>query len=158
MRRFTLLFLASFGVAAAAAATPTTDFLSEAIKGDNSEIKLGALAVNKGSSPALRAYGKMLNTDHSAHKAKLAAIAKPLGMTVSDAMPAGSDVEYLKLKVLSGASFDKEFARHMVKDHQDDIASYDKEVARNDPRTVKLAKATLPTLHKHLVTAQKLAG
>ncbi len=73
-------------------------------------------------------------------------------------MTAGADVEYLKLKLLSGASFDKEFARHMVKDHEDDIASYEKEVARNDATTVKLAKATLPTLRKHLKAAQALTN
>ena len=154
----TFVGVVALAVATAAAASPTTDFLSDAIKGDNSEIKLGAMAMEKGGSAGIRAYGKMLNADHTAHKAKLAAIAKPLGMTIPDGMPAGSDVEYLKLKVLSGASFDKEFARHMVKDHQDDIADYQKEIARNDPATVKVATATLPTLRKHLKTAQQLAS
>ncbi len=153
-----LALIAALGVATAAAASPTTDFLSDAIKGDNSEIKLGAMAMDKGSSAGIKAYGKMLNTDHSAHKAKLVAVARPLGMSIPDGMTAGSDVEYLKLKALSGASFDHEFARHMVKDHQDDIATYEKEAARGDPATAKLAKATLPTLRKHLATAQKLAS
>lgn len=154
----TIMMIAAFGIGTAAAATPTTDFLGDAIKGDNSEIKLGALAMEKGGSAGIKAYGKMLNADHSAHKAKLVAIAQPLKMSVPDGMTAGADVEYLKLKVLSGASFDKEFANHMVKDHEDDIASYEKEVARNDPATVKLAKATLPTLRKHLKTAQALTS
>lgn len=154
----TLVMIAAIGVATAVAATPATDFLGDAIKGDNSEIKLGAMAADKGSSAAIKAYGKMLNEDHTAHKAKLVAIAQPLNYSIPDGMTAGSDVEYLKLKVLSGASFDKEFARHMVKDHQEDIATYEKEVARNDPATVKLAKATLPTLHKHLKTAQSLSS
>ncbi|QXQ07846.1 DUF4142 domain-containing protein [Sphingosinicellaceae bacterium] len=153
-----ILILATFGAATAAAASPTSDFLSDAIKGDNSEIKLGALAMEKGGSAAIKAYGKMLNTDHTAHKAKLTAIARPLNVTIPDGMTAGADVEYIKLKVLSGASFDKEFARHMVKDHEDDIATYEKEVARDDRATVKLAKATLPTLRKHLKTAQQLSG
>ncbi len=153
-----LLLIAALGIATAAAASPTTDFLGDAIKGDNSEIKLGAMAMDKGGTPAIKAYGKMLNADHSAHRAKLVAIAGPLGMKAPDGMTAGSDVEYAKLKVLSGASFDKEFAHHMVADHKDDIASYEKEVARNDPATVKLAKATLPTLRKHLAVAEKLAS
>ncbi|MGI4878083.1 MAG: DUF4142 domain-containing protein [Janthinobacterium lividum] len=159
MRRLnTFLMFAAIGVATAATATPTTDFLNDAIKGDNSEIKLGAMAADKGGSAGIKAYGKMLNEDHSAHKAKLVAIAQPLNVKIPDGMPAGSDLEYLKLKVLSGASFDKEFARHMVKDHQEDITKYEKEVARNDPATVKLAKATLPTLRKHLKTAQSLSS
>lgn len=154
----TFLFAAAFGFATAAMATPTTDFLSDAIKGDNSEIKLGTLAAEKGGSAAIKAYGKMLADDHGAHKTKLVAIAQPLKMSVPDGMTASADVEYLKLKVLSGSSFDKEFASHMVADHKDDIAKYEKEVARNDPATVKLAKATLPTLRKHLKTAQSLSS
>jgi putative membrane protein len=154
----TMVMLAALGVATAAAASPTTDFLDDAIKGDNSEIKLGALAMEKGGTPAVRAYGKMLNADHSAHKAKLVAIARPLGMTIPDGMTAGADVEYLKLKVLSGAAFDKEFAHHMVADHKDDIASYEKEIGRDDPATVKLATATLPTLRKHLKVAEQLSS
>ncbi|QYE34518.1 DUF4142 domain-containing protein [Polymorphobacter sp. PAMC 29334] len=159
MRRLnTVLTIAALGLATAAVATPTTDFLNDAIKGDNSEIKLGAMAEEKGGTAAIKAYGKMLNADHTAHKAKLVAIAQPLKMSIPDGMTAGADVEYLKLKVLSGNSFDKEFASHMVKDHNDDITSYEKEIARNDPATVKLAKATLPTLRKHLQTAQKLSS
>ena len=156
-RMNTILIMAAVGIGTAAAATPTTDFLVDAIKGDNSEIKLGALAIEKGGSAGIKAYGKMLNADHSAHKAKLIAIAQPLKVSAPDGMTAGADVEYLKLKVLSGASFDKEFAHHMVKDHEDDIATYEKEVTRNDPATVKLATATLPTLRKHLKVAQTLA-
>jgi len=159
MRRLnSFLLIAALGVATAAAATPTTDFLDDAIKGENSEIELGAMAMDKGGTAAIKAYGKMLNSDHTAHKAKLVAIAQPLNMSMPDSMTAGSDVEYLKLKVLSGASFDQEFASHMVKDHKDDIASYEKEIARNDPATVKLAKATLPTLRKHLSVAEKFPG
>jgi putative membrane protein len=154
----TVLILATLGFATAAAASPTTDFLEDAIKGDNSEIKFGALAMDKGRSADIKAYGKMLQTDHSAHKAKLVAAARPLNMSIPDGMTVAADAEYLKLKVLSGDAFDKEFARHMVSDHREDIAKYEKEAARNDPATAKLAKATVPTLKKHLATAEKLAG
>ena len=158
MRQLPLLMIAALGIATAAAASPRSDFLDDAIKGDNSEIKLGALAMDKGGSAGIKAYGKMLNGDHTAHKAKLAAIARPLNVSVPDGMTAAADAEYLKLKILSGASFDKEFARYMAKDHQDDIDAYRKEVARNDTATVKLAKATLPTLQKHLAEAQRLSS
>ncbi len=153
----TLLVLAALGGSASvAAASPTTDFLEDAIKGDNSEIKLGAMAAKEGASPALRAYGAMLNSDHSKHKAKAVALAKPLGMSIPDGMTAEADVEYAKLKLLSGASFDKEFARYMVQDHKSDIADYQKQVASGDKATLKFAEATLPTLRHHLQVAEKL--
>ena len=157
MRPLSIIVVAA-ALGSAAAASPTTDFFGDAIKGDNSEIKLGALAADKGGSPGIKAYGKMLNADHAAHKAKLAAIAQPLGVNIPDGMTAAADVEYVKLKVLSGASFDREFARYMVKDHSDDIAEYEKEAARHDPATAKIVTATLPTLRKHLKTARQLSS
>ena len=158
LRLQTLFVLAALGSGTAASASPTTDFLDDAIKGDNSEVKLGRLAVEKGVSEKVRAYGKMLEADHGAHREKLVAIARPLKLNIPDGMTAGADVEYVKLKLLTGASFDKEFASHMVKDHQEDIAKYEKEAARGDSATAGLAKATIPTLRKHLEMAQKLTG
>jgi putative membrane protein len=57
---------------------------------------------------------------------------------------------------LSGAKFDIEFARHMVGDHKKDISEYDKEAKKSDAAGA-YAKETLPTLRKHLETAQSLA-
>ena len=36
--------------------------------------------MEKGGLAGVKAYGKMLNVDHSAHKAKLVAMAQPLKM------------------------------------------------------------------------------
>jgi putative membrane protein len=56
---------------------------------------------------------------------------------------------------LNGAAFDKAFAQHMVMDHKKDIAAYQKEAKKQDA-TGQYAKATLPTLQKHLQSAQSL--
>jgi len=52
------------GVAAASAAPQSRqDFLKDAIKGDNSEIKLGGLAARKGGTAAVRDFGRTLVAD-----------------------------------------------------------------------------------------------
>jgi putative membrane protein len=58
---------------------------------------------------------------------------------------------------LSGANFDREFAKHMVDDHKKDIKAYEKEAKKNDAAGA-YAKEALPTLQKHLETAQSLTG
>jgi putative membrane protein len=82
-------------------------------------------------------------------------VASELGMNP----PSGSSVmekaTYLKLKILSGKSFDRAFANAMVKDHQGDIKDFQKEAAKTDAAG-DFAKQTLPTLHKHLQMAQSL--
>jgi predicted outer membrane protein len=55
----------------------------------------------------------------------------------------------------TGASFDKSFAKSMVRDHQEDIKEYQKESSKTDSAG-KLAKKTLPVLQKHLQTARSL--
>ena len=56
-----------------------------------------------------------------------------------------------------GAKFDKEFAAHMVADHKKDIKEYEKAAKKQDA-VGNYAKETLPTLRKHLETAQSLNG
>jgi putative membrane protein len=65
---------------------------------------------------------------------------------------------YDRLSQLSGAQFDRAFARAMVEDHQNDIREFEKEAKKMNDPAADFAKATLPTLHKHLEQAQALAS
>jgi len=56
---------------------------------------------------------------------------------------------------MNGAAFDRMFAEHMTKDHKKDIAEYQKEAKAKDAAG-EYAGNTLPTLKKHLDTAQSL--
>jgi len=159
MPRLASLFLAAVCVSAlATSAYAASDkaFLKKALEGDNAEVTLGQMAEQKGSSQATKDFGHMLATDHADHKAKVLPIAQAHGLSDTQALGAGGRTEEIKLKLLQGAAFDREFARYMVHDHQNDIAAFRKEAQTGDPATAALAKRTLPTLHKHLDTAQKL--
>ncbi|HXZ47082.1 MAG TPA: DUF4142 domain-containing protein, partial [Pseudolabrys sp.] len=78
-----------------------------------------------------------------------------LGVKPPTGSSVGSKATYAKLKILSGSTFDRSFAKAMVKDHQEDIKEFQKESSQNDAAG-KLAKETLPTLQKHLEAAQSL--
>ena len=56
------------------------DFLKDAIKGDNSEIKLGQLAARSGGTPAVRDFGRTLVADHRKAKAQASRVADKLGI------------------------------------------------------------------------------
>lgn len=132
-------------------------FIKKAIEGDIAEVSVGKLAQEKGQSQAAKDFGAMLVKDHGEHKAKAEEVASEIGVKPPTAASIGEKATYAKLKALSGASFDKAFAKAMVKDHEGDIKEFKKESSRNDPAG-KLAQETLPTLQKHLQTAQQLAG
>jgi putative membrane protein len=56
---------------------------------------------------------------------------------------------------LFGDAFDKQFASHMVMDHKKDIKEYQADT-KNKDATADYASQTLPTLQKHLETAESL--
>jgi putative membrane protein len=131
-------------------------FLTEAMKGDNSEVALGKIAQSKGSSQGVKDLGTMLVTDHGAHKTQVAALAQQAGVPVTDEISDEAKTLETKLNGLSGAAFDKAFVDAAVEDHQKDIAKYEQQAKSSDAQTAQLAQQTLPTLRKHLDTAKSL--
>jgi len=132
-------------------------FIKAAIEGDIAEIDVGKLAQEKGQSEAVKQYGAMLVKDHGEHKAKAEEVASQLGVTPPTGSSFGEKATYAKLKLLSGETFDRSFAKSMVTDHRDDIRDYQKEASKSDAAG-RLARETLPTLHKHLEAAQRLTA
>jgi putative membrane protein len=144
-------------IAIAAAAGPN-DFLDTAIKGDNSEIKLGQLAEKQGGTAQVRNFGKRLVTDHTKAKAEVAKTAKAMGVNVTEDVMPEAQQEYDKLAGLNGSAFDTEFTRYMKEDHQKDIKEFEEQAKAGDTKVGPLAKQQLPTLREHLKMAEKLEG
>ncbi len=133
-----------------------TAFLTDAIKGDNSEIQLGQLAQNTASaSKGVKEFGQTLVTDHSNAKQQAAQLAQQAGMQVPDEIKDAAKQEMTKLKGMSVKAFDQEFASYMVQDHKKDIAKFEQQANGTGP-TAQLAQQTLPTLKKHLQIAESL--
>ncbi|MBV8752258.1 MAG: DUF4142 domain-containing protein [Hyphomicrobiales bacterium] len=130
-------------------------FLTEAIQGNYAEVEMGKLAQQKGQSDAVKSFGQMLVTDHSAANEKAIAAAKQMGMTPPTGPSDKQKADHDKMAKMSGADFDRSFARDMVADHKKDIQAYEK-AAKNKDAAGEYASASLPTLHKHLDAAEKI--
>jgi len=130
-------------------------FITEAIQGNLAEVDMGKLAQQNGASDGVKSFGQMLQKDHADANEKAKAAAKTAGVAAPTAPSAKQKADYDRMSKLKGAQFDTEFATHMVADHKKDIAEYEKASQEND--TIgKYAKEALPTLNKHLETAQPL--
>jgi putative membrane protein len=140
----------------AAFAKSDQDFLKDAIQGNLAEIAMGQLAQQKGNSEGVKSFGQMLSQDHSAANDKAMSLAKSLGVTSPTEPKPDAKAEQDKLSKLSGEAFDKEFAHHMVADHKKNIAEFNQQ-AKGSGEVASFAKETVPTLQKHLETAQSLA-
>jgi putative membrane protein len=143
------------GSSAHAAEKPNAAFLKKAIEGNFAEIEMGKLAQEKGQAGSVKQYGQMLSTDHSAANEKALDAAKSMGVTSPDGPNAKQKADYDKLSKESGSRFDTTFAKHMVVDHQKDIAEYKKASKQNDPAG-SYAKAQIGILQKHLDAAKSL--
>jgi putative membrane protein len=95
--------------------------------------------------------------DHSDAGAKLQAVASKEGMSVSSTLNQEDQATYNKLRNLSGADFDRAYADAMVKDHEQDIAEFEREAKSGKDSAVRqFAQDTLPTLREHLKLAQAM--
>jgi putative membrane protein len=146
------------GAGSALAQSPDKDsqsFIKTAIEGNIGEIDAGKLAQEKGKNPAVKQMGAMLVKDHTEANEKAKAAAAAVNVTPPTGSSISAKATYLKLKVLSGDSFDRSFANSMVSDHESDIKEYQKEAQKSDA-VGTYAKETLPTLQKHLQEAKQL--
>jgi len=150
------LLLTFAGISGGWAADDNSEkFIKEAIQGNLAEVQVGQLAQQKGSIQGVRDFGAMLVKDHQLANEKATGVAQHLSITPPDKPGLKQKEVYDKLARLSGAKFDREFTESMVKDHQEDIAKYQKE-AQLTSAAGDYAKQTLPKLHEHLKMAEEL--
>jgi putative membrane protein len=132
-------------------------FLTDAIQINLAEISVGDLAQKNGGSDDVKSFGKMLVEDHTASNTKATSLAQANAITPPTEPNDAEKKMHDELTKLSGMEFDREFAKAMVKGHQDAIAKFEA-ASKGDDDVAKFAQETLPTLQEHLKTAQSLAS
>jgi putative membrane protein len=138
-------------------ATPDVHFAKEAAQGGMAEVKLGQLAQEKGSSDTVKTFGKRMVDDHSKAGDKLKEVASHESITLPSDLSAKDQATYDRLSKLNGAAFDRAYARDMVKDHETDVAAFQKEADAGKNDSLKsFASETLPTLQDHLKQAKEM--
>ena len=150
------LLLSSAEASAQSKSAASQKFISHAVEGNLAEVQMGQLAQEKGTRDGVRAYGQVLQQDHSAAAQKATAVATQMGVNPPTEPNKKQKAMHHSLARLSGAAFDRKFASEMVKDHNKEIASYQKASKKQNDPAAAYAAETLPTLQKHLATAQSL--
>ena len=158
MRTLTTALIVAAGLAAAAPAFAANDgksFMKTAIEGNYSEIDVGKLAQDKSSNPQVKQFGAMLVKDHTEANSKAMPVVKQLDVDPPKSSGLMEKGTYLKLKVLSGETFDRSFINGAVDDHQKDVKLYQDQANGSGP-AAEFAKQILPKLQQHLAEAQKI--
>ncbi|HEX4002152.1 MAG TPA: DUF4142 domain-containing protein [Candidatus Acidoferrales bacterium] len=134
-----------------------TDFARNAAAGGLAEVKMGELAQEKGSTDAVKDFGKKMVEDHTQANDKLKQVASQQNIKLPAKLDKHDQRVYDKLSQLSGQQFDRAYARDMVRDHKSDVAAFQQEANSGQNNQIKdFASQTLPTLQEHLKMAQQM--
>jgi putative membrane protein len=122
-------------------------FMMNAAKGGMMEVEWGKLAAQNAQNADVKKFGNRMVTDHSKANNELMALAKEEGVT----LPGGKSPGKWKS--------DKAYMDDMVKDHQKDLAEFQKEAQNGtDPDVKAFAAKGAKMVSGHLKMAQETQG
>jgi putative membrane protein len=134
-------------------------FVHEAAMGGMLQVQLGKVAQEKAQSQDVKDFGARMVTDHTGVNTELKQLADKKGITLPDKLDARHEKIVDKLSKLSGADFDKEYMKLMVKGHEGDVAAF-KKASKDlkDPDLKDFATKTLPAFEEHLKLAKETSA
>ena len=122
-------------------------FMMNAAKGGMMEVEMGKMAASNGQNADVKKFGNRMVTDHSKANNELMALAKEEGVSLPAAKSPG------KWKS------DKDYMDTMVKDHEKDLAEFQKEAqSGTDPDLKAFAAKGAKMVSTHLKLAQETQG
>lgn len=132
-------------------------FVRDAAIGGLIEVELGKLAVDKGSSDAVKQYGQRVVETQTKTNEQLKDVAAKAGYSIQESLDAKHHARVDKLAKLSGAEFDKAYIKDQVKENETGARAFEEESQGGTNPTVKaFAANTLPTLQAQLTLAKDL--
>jgi putative membrane protein len=140
-------------------ASADSKFITEAAEGGLAEVEMGRLASERGSSDAVKQFGQRMVTDHGKANDELKQLAQEKGVTVPTELNSKDKKQLDRLSKLSGADFDKAYARDMVRDHNKDVKEFQKQAQKGRDADLKSwAGKTLPVLQEHEQQAKQMSA
>jgi putative membrane protein len=133
-------------------------FVAKALQGGDAEVQLGQLAQQKSQSDDVKQFGQKMVQDHTQLGEQMKPIAKKLGVSEPKG-PSKKDKKLMAtLQGLSGAQFDQEYIKAMVKDHQQDLKEFKDEAQMSqDPNVQQAATMGSKVIAQHLQMIEQIA-
>jgi len=133
-------------------------FVTKAVIDGMAEVQLGKMATERAASPAVKQFAQRMVTGYTKANQELMSIAQTKNITVPAAVDAQQQEAIETLAKLQGTSFDRQFMRHMVVDHEKAVQLFSRHAQESKDNELKgFAAKTLPALQEHLQMARDLA-
>jgi len=110
----------------------------------------GWLAAQKGSSAAVKSYGKLMMQDQEKLLTAIRTLAKKKNVTLPPGISHKKERGRDNLADESGEDFDKKFIKMMTIDHERDVKLFRKALDSKDADVRDFAKRYLPMIESHL--------
>jgi putative membrane protein len=135
------------------------EFVRQAGMAGKLEVEMGRLAALPAQDPAVREFGRWMETDHEVGNDILGRLARRAGAE----MPASLDPPHQsaldQLKPLNGREFDRQYVALQVQAHDMAIGLFQQEAAAlANPELKDYAPRALPVLVQHRAQAYELQG
>ncbi|MEJ1242419.1 DUF4142 domain-containing protein [Chryseolinea sp. T2] len=135
------------------------EFLVNAADSRMMALREGKLAAKKGTSSAVREYGKLMVEDQNTLLNSLRSLALKKKVTLptnlSDAKQKNRE-QLARLK--KGKAFDDKFINAMIVEHEQDVTMFRKALGSNDEDVKAFAREYLPMIESHLARIKLISG
>jgi putative membrane protein len=122
-------------------------FIKDAAQGGMMEVAMGRVAEKSATNSEVKNFGARMVADHGKANDELKALAKE------------ENVQLPSEKAPGKWKSDKDYMGQMVKDHEKDLAAFEKEAKNgSDPDVKNFANKTSEVVRKHLEMAKKIDG
>ena len=119
-------------------------FIKKAAKGGEMEVAMGNVAAQNATNSDVKSFGQRMVTDHSKANEELKSIAEKKGVKLPTQGPSEKWTS------------DKGYIDMMVKDHEKDLAEFQKEASEtHDPDLKQFAEQTAKVVQGHLDLAKE---
>lgn len=130
------------------------EFLAKAGMAGLYEVIVGNLALEQGMHAAVKEFAQRMVTDHARVNAELQQLATASGVALPTELAGDYAAAAEHLRSLSTDQFDRAYMQHMVSDHQNEIAEFERAAAQADHPDIRaFAAKHVPMLKEHLQLA-----
>ena len=125
-------------------------FLAEAVDARMMDIAQGKLAMERGVTPDVKAYGELMVKDQTEMLSELRTLAASKNIKLSTKLSDEKSDGLEDLKKQKGYDFDEKFVKMMIIDHRRDVKDFEKATEFKDEDVRKFADTYLPIVESHL--------
>ena len=157
---FALAAVQEWAVAATDSPPHTTaSFLHHAAEGQQSEIELGQMALQKASNEQVKQFGARMIEDHTKARQEVQQLALKGGIQLpSQSVGSHKDIKE-QLSKLSGKEFDRTYITAMLREHAKEMKELEQHaLVEKNPEVRQWAAGAVPVVKEHFTKAITIAS